>query len=101
MRKYINILIRNNFSQPASGRAALPLLAQLRTAGVPSELYPDASKLQKQLKYADAKGIPLVIIMGPEEEEEVAAGVVKIKIMRTGVERMLPVGEVVAALTLA
>ncbi|HEX8328418.1 MAG TPA: histidine--tRNA ligase [Hymenobacter sp.] len=80
----------------ASGRAALPLLAELRAAGIPSELYPDASKLQKQFKYADAKGIPLVIIMGPEEA---AAGVVKIKIMQTGVERVLPVGEVVAALT--
>ncbi|MBF9220797.1 histidine--tRNA ligase [Hymenobacter ruricola] len=80
----------------ASGRAALPLLAELRAAGIPSELYPDASKLQKQFKYADAKGIPLVIIMGPEEA---AAGVVKIKIMRTGVERVLPMGEVVAALT--
>jgi histidyl-tRNA synthetase len=80
----------------ASGRAALPLLAELRAAGIPSELYPDASKLQKQFKYADAKGIPLVIIMGPEEA---AAGVVKIKIMQTGVERVLPIGEVVAALT--
>ncbi|MDO7853476.1 histidine--tRNA ligase [Hymenobacter convexus] len=80
----------------ASGRAALPLLAQLRAAGIPSELYPDASKLQKQFKYADAKGIPLVIIMGPEE---VATGVVKVKIMQTGVERVLPLGEVVAALT--
>ncbi|GAB3578377.1 histidine--tRNA ligase [Hymenobacter daeguensis] len=80
----------------ASGRAALPLLAQLRAAGIPSELYPDASKLQKQFKYADAKGIPLVIVMGPEE---VAAGVVKVKIMQTGVERVLPLGEVVAALT--
>ena len=47
---------------------------------------------------ADAKGIPLVIIMGPEE---VAAGVVKIKIKQTGVDWVLPVGEVVAALTLA
>ncbi len=80
----------------ASGRAALPLLAQLRAAGIPSELYPDASKLQKQFKYADAKGIPLVVVMGPEE---VAAGVVKIKIMQTGVEQVLPLGEVVAALT--
>ena len=80
----------------ASGRAALPLLAQLRAAGIPAELYPDASKLQKQFKYADAKGIPLVIVMGPEE---VAAGVVKVKIMQTGVERVLPLGEVVAALT--
>jgi histidyl-tRNA synthetase len=80
----------------ASGRAALPLLAQLRAAGIPAELYPDASKLQKQFKYADAKGIPLVVIMGPEE---VAAGVVKVKIMQSGVERVLPLGEVVAALT--
>ncbi len=80
----------------ASGRAALPLLAQLRAAGIPSELYPDAKKLGVQFKYADAKGIPLVLIMGPEE---VAAGVVKVKIMQTGVERVLPLGEVVAALT--
>ena len=96
MSKYLNILIKNNYSQPASGRATVLLLAQLRAAGIPSELYPDASKLQKQFTYADAKGIPLVIIMGPEE---VAAGIVKIKIMQTGVERVLPVGEVVAALT--
>ncbi|MDB5270158.1 MAG: histidine--tRNA ligase [Hymenobacter sp.] len=80
----------------ASGRAALPLLAQLRAAGIPSELYPDASKLQKQFKYADAKGIPLVIVLGPEE---IAAGVAKVKIMASGTERVLPLGEVVAAMT--
>ena len=74
MRKYLYILIKSNSSQPASGRAALPLLADLRAAGIPSELYPDTSKLQKQLKYADAKGIPLVLLLGPEE---LAAGVVK------------------------
>ena len=81
----------------ASGRAALPLLAQLRAAGIPSELYPDAGKLQKQFKYADSKGIPLVLVLGPEE---LAAGVVKIKIMKTGVEQVLPLAEVVPALTL-
>ncbi|RZK58973.1 MAG: histidine--tRNA ligase, partial [Hymenobacter sp.] len=80
----------------ASGRAALPLLAELRAAGIPAELYPDAGKLQKQFKYADAKGIPLVIILGPEE---LAAGMAKIKIMKTGEEKMLPLDEVVAALT--
>jgi histidyl-tRNA synthetase len=80
----------------ASGRAALPLLAELRAAGIPAELYPDATKLQKQFKYADAKGIPLVIILGPEE---LAADVAKIKILKTGEERTLPLAEVVAALT--
>jgi histidyl-tRNA synthetase len=81
----------------ASGRAALPLLTELRAAGIPAELYPDASKLQKQFKYADAKGIPLVVILGPEE---LAAGVAKVKILKTGEERTLPLGEVVGALTL-
>ena len=80
----------------ASGRAALPLLAELRAAGIPAELYPDAGKLQKQFKYADAKGIPLVLIVGPEE---LAAGVAKIKILQTGEEKTLALREVVAALT--
>jgi histidyl-tRNA synthetase len=80
----------------ASGRAALALLAQLRAANIPSELYPDVTKLQKQFKYADAKGIPLVIVLGPEE---LATGVVKIKIMASGQEQVLPIGDVVSALT--
>ncbi len=80
----------------ASPQAALPLLAELRAAGIPSELYPDAKKLGVQFKYADAKGIPLVLIMGPEE---VAQGVVKVKIMQSGEEKVLPRAEVVAALT--
>jgi len=80
----------------ASGRAALPLLAELRAAGIPAELYPDAGKLPKQFKYADAKGIPLVLILGPEE---LAAGVAKIKILKTSEEKTLALSEVVAALT--
>ncbi|MDQ2772433.1 MAG: histidine--tRNA ligase [Bacteroidota bacterium] len=80
----------------ATGRAALPLLAELRAAGIPSELYPDAKKLGVQFKYADAKGIPLVLIMGPEE---VAQGLVKVKIMQSGEEKVLARAEVVAALT--
>ncbi|RZK62099.1 MAG: histidine--tRNA ligase [Hymenobacter sp.] len=80
----------------ASGRAALPLLAELRAAGIPAELYPDAGKLPKQFKYADAKGIPLVLVLGPEER---AAGVAKVKTMKTGEEKTLPLGELVAALT--
>lgn len=81
---------------PASGRAALPLLAELRAAGIPAELYPDAGKLQKQFKYADAKGIPFVIVLGPEE---LAAGVAKIKIMKTGEDKTLALSEVVGGLT--
>ncbi len=88
-------VLLTHFDQ-ASGRAALPLLAELRAAGIPAELYPDAGKLQKQFKYADAKGIPLVLILGPEE---LAAGAAKIKILKTGEEKTLALSEVVAALT--
>ena len=80
----------------ASARAALPLLAELRAAGIPAELYPDAGKLPRQFKYADAKGIPLVLILGPEE---LAAGRAKIKILQTGEEKTLALNEVVSALT--
>lgn len=41
---------------------------KLRAAGIRADLYPDSrAKLDKQLKYADQKGIPFVIIIGPEE----------------------------------
>jgi histidyl-tRNA synthetase len=43
----------------------------LRESGINTELYPeDSAKLDKQLKYADKKGIPYVVIIGPEEVEE-------------------------------
>src|SRR3990167_3831591 len=58
------------------------LANSLRKSGVNVETYldPDA-KLDKQLKYADRKGIPYVVIIGPEEA---AAGTVTIKDLRSG-----------------
>lgn len=41
---------------------------QLRNRGINTELYPDPNvKLEKQLKYANQKGIPYVLVIGPEE----------------------------------
>lgn len=45
----------------------LPLLTKLRESGINAELYPDASKMKKQMSYADAKKIPFVILVGEEE----------------------------------
>jgi len=47
---------------------SIEMVNQLRKAKINTELYldPDA-KLDKQLKYADKKGLPFVIILGPEE----------------------------------
>jgi histidyl-tRNA synthetase len=45
----------------------LKALQQLRNLGISAELYPDNVKVQKQMKYADAKGIPFVILAGENE----------------------------------
>ena len=43
----------------------------LRNQAVNTELYLDPEvKLEKQLKYADRKGVPYVIIIGPDEAKK-------------------------------
>ncbi|MCB2410608.1 histidine--tRNA ligase [Hymenobacter lucidus] len=73
----------------------LPVLRELRAAGIPSEMYPESKKLAQQFKYADAKGIPYVLIQGPEER---AAGQFKLKELRTGEEKTLTLDQVLATL---
>src|SRR5579859_4917250 len=46
---------------------ALRLSAELRSSGLRAEWYPEPAKLDRQLKYADATGVRLVAIMGPDE----------------------------------
>ena len=80
----------------AEGRGTvLPLLRQLRDAGLSAELYPEVAKLKKQFEYADKRGIRFMILAGSEER---ANGVVKLRDMRAGSEQTVPVAEVVAAL---
>jgi histidyl-tRNA synthetase len=45
------------------------LAAELRTAGVKAMVYPESAKLQKQLKFADRKGIRYAVILGPDEDD--------------------------------
>jgi len=50
---------------------SLEITSLLRQAKINTEIYTDPSvRLDKQLKYADKKGIPFVIIIGPEEAEK-------------------------------
>src|SRR3989344_865847 len=49
-------------------QSAIEITRNLRSGGISTEIFPDASKkLDKQLKYADRKKIPLVVIIGPDE----------------------------------
>ena len=61
---------------------ALPLVAQLRRAGIRAEVYPEATaKMKKQMSYANAKQIPYVVVIG---SDEVTSGQVSLKNMVTG-----------------
>ena len=52
---------------PKEERYCLPYLQQLRRNGINAEIYPDSAKIQKQMKYADQRGIPVVIMAGEDE----------------------------------
>ena len=75
---------------------ALPLLQKLRSLGVATELYPAATKLKKQLSYADAKKIPYVILIG---EEEIQSGLFSLKNMQSGEQQKLSETEILSLLT--
>lgn len=69
-----------NFGEELSGEYAR-VASNLRSLGIPTEVYYEGAKLAKQLKYADSLGIPWALFMGPDE---IRAKVVKIKNLRTG-----------------
>ncbi len=71
------------------------ITTRLRKAGVNAETYLEPVKLDRQLKYADRKGIPYAIIQGPEE---IAKGVVKLKDMKAKTQEDLMVDAVIQKL---
>ena len=74
---------------------ALQILQQLRTAGIPAEIYPDAAKFDKQMKYANKRGIAYVLLPGDEEREK---KVVSVKNFETGEQKMMSVEECIELL---
>ncbi|MBR4129305.1 MAG: histidine--tRNA ligase [Bacteroidaceae bacterium] len=71
---------------------SLPILKQLREQGIRCEIYPDASKMKKQMQYANQKGIPFVIMTG---ETEMAEGKVMLKNMTTGEQKLVKPEEII------
>ncbi|MDH6313995.1 histidyl-tRNA synthetase [Parabacteroides sp. PFB2-10] len=64
----------------------LPVLQQVRQAGIRTELYPEPVKMKKQMSYADTKKIPFVAIVG---ETEMSEGKIMLKDMLTGEQSLL------------
>lgn len=74
---------------------ALSVLKQLRDAGVSAELYPDAVKFDKQMKYANKRAMKYVIIAGDDER---AANKVSLKDFVSGEQNLISVEDVVVNL---
>ena len=71
---------------------SMPLVKEVRNAGIPAEIYPTPAKMKKQLGYADSKNIKYVAIVGSDEMEQEK---VTLKNMETGEQEMLAVSDVI------
>lgn len=76
---------------------ALPALQQLRTLGIACEIFPDSSKIGKQMNYANAKSIPFVIMAG---EDEIKENHFTLKNMVTGEQQKYSLPEIIQMVTL-
>ena len=81
-----------NFGE-AEAAYVLPVLAQVRAAGIRAEIYPDAAKMKKQMGYANAKAIPFVVLAG---DNEMADNKVTLKNMETGEQKLVTTEELIA-----
>ena len=74
---------------------ALSVLQQLRNVGIAAEIYPDAVKFDKQMKYANKRGIAYVILPGDEEREK---QMLSLKNFKTGEQKMLSLEACIATI---
>lgn len=74
---------------------ALQLLKQLRANNIAAEVYPESAKFDKQMKYANKRGIAYVLLPGDDER---AQNKVSVKNFATGEQQLLDIDAVVALL---
>ncbi|WP_136480694.1 histidine--tRNA ligase [Cognatitamlana onchidii] len=71
---------------------SLKAIKQLREQGVHAELYPDASKMKKQMNHANKRHIPFVVLVG---EEEMNSNLFTLKDMSSGAQHKLSLGAMI------
>ena len=70
----------------------LPSVSKAREAGIRTEIFPDSTKMKKQMSYANAKQIPFVALAG---ENEMAAGKLTLKNMESGEQSLVTIDEII------
>jgi histidyl-tRNA synthetase len=73
-------------------RYAFKALQQVRAAGINAELYPEPTKLKKQMKYADQRNVPYTVVIGDREME---SGELAFKNMATGKQENLQLNAII------
>lgn len=76
-----------NFGE-AEAAMCLKHIKQLRAAGISAELYPDSTKMKKQMAYANERHMPYVAIIGDNELKD---GTIAVKNMATGDQQSLTI----------
>ena len=74
----------------------LPIVSALRKAGVNAEIFPDPSKMKKQMTWANQKNIPFVALVGEQEMEQ---GKINLKNMVTGDQQLVDIAEMIKILS--
>ncbi|WP_277045616.1 histidine--tRNA ligase [Prevotella multiformis] len=74
----------------------MPVVAAARRAGIRTEMYPDKTKMKKQMSYANAKNINFVALTG---ESEMEAGKITLKNMATGKQQSMTSEELIRHIT--
>jgi histidyl-tRNA synthetase len=77
---------------PDTQKQSLELTSLLRQNNIPVIFYPDADKIGKQFKYASAKNIPFVALIG---SNEAAQNQVTLKNMSNGVQTTIKQSEII------
>jgi len=81
---------------PDLGTYSRDISRKIRSEGINTEVFADPqTKIDKQIKYADKKGIPFVLIIGPEE---VAKNLVTFKNLATGEQKTETLEKIIALL---
>jgi histidyl-tRNA synthetase len=76
----------------ASMQYALMQLQEVRAAGINAMLYPGKAKMDKQMKYANARAIPFVCLVGENERN---SGLLSLKDMRSGTQQTLSTSDII------
>jgi histidyl-tRNA synthetase len=108
IERIIVVMEERNMFPPAIGKTAIQVLVtafdrsmlgqsvqaavKLRQAGLRVQVYFDPDPLRAQIGYADKKGIPIVVIIGPDEA---AQGKLAVRSLRTKQQEVLPVEQAV------